>query len=382
MSLQALVKLSRLYGADPEFVLAGGGNTSWKDEALLYVKASGVSLATIDETGFVRLTRECLERILSRPFPERVEEREREVVAALLDCRIPGEEKRPSVETLLHHVIPYRYVVHTHPALVNGVLCSLEGERIARELFGEEALWMPYTTPGYVLSREFHRVVAGWQGGELPRIVFLQNHGVFVSEDSPEGVIGLYARLMERIRPLFPHVPPPFGGVIQPLGGEIPGMLERIVQEVSAGTSEGVYLMSRDPVFEGCLAGEEGMEGLRGAFSPDHIVYAGPAPLFFPTRGGVPEEEEARSRTRGYLEEYGVLPRIFLLQGVGVVARASSEKGARTAILLFHDALRISLCAQTLGGPRFLTREDVEFILNWEAERFRSRVSLDQGGNR
>ncbi|HNX80044.1 MAG TPA: class II aldolase/adducin family protein, partial [Prolixibacteraceae bacterium] len=52
-----LITISRLYGRNPEYVIAGGGNTSWKNERELYIKASGVSLAAIDESGFCVLDR-------------------------------------------------------------------------------------------------------------------------------------------------------------------------------------------------------------------------------------------------------------------------------------------------------------------------------------
>ncbi|MBM3701454.1 MAG: class II aldolase, partial [Actinobacteria bacterium] len=57
MSIKELVRISRFYGKDPSFLLAGGGNTSYKDNKYLYVKASGFKLASIGKDGFVKLER-------------------------------------------------------------------------------------------------------------------------------------------------------------------------------------------------------------------------------------------------------------------------------------------------------------------------------------
>ncbi|MEN6399246.1 MAG: class II aldolase/adducin family protein, partial [Rectinema sp.] len=121
MSMKELVEVSRRYGSDPEFVLAGGGNTSWKTNDTLFVKASGTALATIEEIGFVELDLEAVRAILRQAFPSDSAAREAQVLSALMAARKPGQTMRPSVETILHALFPYSYVVHLHPALVNGV---------------------------------------------------------------------------------------------------------------------------------------------------------------------------------------------------------------------------------------------------------------------
>jgi len=120
MNLDPIVQLSRRYGANPEYVLAGGGNTSQKEAEVIAVKASGTSLATIDEDGFVLLSMPQLLALFNTQFSADPAVREKEVLDKLLAARLPGQTKRPSVETLLHALFPYAFVVHLHPALVNG----------------------------------------------------------------------------------------------------------------------------------------------------------------------------------------------------------------------------------------------------------------------
>ena len=67
MSLTIISELSRKYGANPAYVLAGGGNTSYKDEQYLYVKPSGVALASITENDFVKMDRARLRSCFEWP---------------------------------------------------------------------------------------------------------------------------------------------------------------------------------------------------------------------------------------------------------------------------------------------------------------------------
>ena len=99
--IKSLVGMSNKYGADAEFVLAGGGNTSYKTDDTLYIKGSGTSLATITEEGFVKIDRAELEKIWNAKFSDVEAEREAQVLSMMMDSRKKGEEgKHPSVETL------------------------------------------------------------------------------------------------------------------------------------------------------------------------------------------------------------------------------------------------------------------------------------------
>jgi len=105
--LEALVKLSRFYGSDPEFVLAGGGNTSVKVGDRLFVKGSGHALATIPPEGFVEMDRKQLEVLLNSSLSIDRLKREAEFKAATMAARVhPEKNQRPSVEALLHHLMP------------------------------------------------------------------------------------------------------------------------------------------------------------------------------------------------------------------------------------------------------------------------------------
>lgn len=234
--MKKLVEFSRKYGSDPELVLAGGGNTSMKENGVLYVKGSGCSLSTIQPENFVAMDLEKLLAVLKKEYPASDREREAMFLADVSAAKLPGEEqKRPSVEALLHALFPQRYVLHLHPALVNGLTCGVAGEKTARKLF-PSAIWVNACKPGYTLAK-----LLSDQIGPDTDTVLLQNHGVFYAAETPEELEKLLQGMMDVLKAQLP--------------GELPEELEDV--------------------------------DLSKPFTPDHIVYCGVGPT-------LPDTDNAR----------------------------------------------------------------------------------------
>jgi rhamnose utilization protein RhaD (predicted bifunctional aldolase and dehydrogenase) len=382
MNLDEIIDLSRYYGSNPDYVLAGGGNTSVKDETTLAVKGSGVSLAEIGPGGFVLMDRRRLGEIWEKTYPADPEEREKAALADLMAARRPGEEqKRPSVETLLHDLLPFRLVVHTHPALVNGLTCAKEGEKWAAELFGGEALWIPITNPGYVLALGVKKALEGHRArrGKDAEIIFLQNHGVFVGSGSADGIRERYRRIMDTLagkisrRPDLSALPAPA------LAGEIVRALEGLGKEAGgAGGWKAAFLPAGES--RGLVKDRAAFYPVSSAYSPDHIVYAGSDPLFVETRGGAAETviADLRAAWEEFRRKFNRIPRIIAVQNTGVFALGASDKALSYSLELFTDAIKVAACTVPFGGPLFMTREYIDFINNWEVERYRSSISVKE----
>ncbi len=376
MSLDSIVTLSRRYGADPEYVIAGGGNTSYKDADTLYIKGSGTSLADIQAEGFVKMDRKRLSAIWGKQYPVDAEERERLVLADLMAARQKGEEhKRPSVETLLHDMLPTTYVVHTHPSLVNGITCSRQGSQAAQRLFGPQVLWIPATNPGFILSRVVKEALERHKqkyGVDKP-IIFLQNHGVFVGADTVQGIDETYNMIMDTIkkeirrRPDISEVQERYADSEQ-----IAEELRRLAGETSPNPAVRFY---RDREIGARTASREAFYPVSSAFSPDHIVYAGSDPLFVEIHGGEDQNQAIRTAWAGAVKKTGRPPKIVALQGLGIFGVGSNEKAARLAVELFVDCAKVACYTESFGGPQFMPSDQIDFINNWEVERYRSQVS-------
>ncbi|MXZ32517.1 MAG: bifunctional aldolase/short-chain dehydrogenase, partial [Gammaproteobacteria bacterium] len=192
---------SRLLGRDSSLVLHGGGNTSVKGELtdifgetrrVLFVKGSGWDLKCIGAAGFAPTDLDYLLRLAEL---EQLSDSEmmRQLRLATLDPAAPN----PSVEAILHALIPHRYVDHTHADAVVTLSNSPDGERILRELYGDEVLVLPYIMPGFILARQVAAATRDADWDALSGIVLLQ-HGIFSFHEDAEGSYEAMIELVDR----------------------------------------------------------------------------------------------------------------------------------------------------------------------------------------
>ncbi len=372
--INALVAMSNKYGADAEFVLAGGGNTSYKTADTLYIKGSGTSLATITVDGFVKIDRAELEKIWSSKFSEVEAEREAQVLSMMMNSRKKGEEgKRPSVETLLHDLLPQKFVLHVHPALVNGITCSVDGEKIAAELF-PDAVWVPSTKPGYILAALCREKLGEYERshGRIPQIIFLENHGIFISADTTEEIDVIAKEVFDAIKKKV---------AIFPCKEKVDfdeALAETLAPEIRMLYSAEGKAVVKHTAYHDIIAfarDREAFSPLADSFSPDHIVYCKAHPLYVENKGDeTPAELEKAFRS--YTEKNGFKPKIIFVQGVGMFACGGTKKEAETASVVFEDAIKIATYAMSFGGAKHMSGELTAFISNWEVESYRAKVAL------
>ena len=377
-----LIALSRRYGADPAWVLAGGGNTSFKTAKTLFVKASGFALGSIEADGFCEVDRRKLDAIWEKRYPTDVAAREDSALADLMAARVPGEAKRPSVETLLHGFFPQAFVVHTHPTLVNGLTCGREGESAFKRLFGERGIWVPFVDPGFTLAKAVREIFDDFvaRKGRAPSIMFMQNHGLLVAGDSPEEIDAASAEIMGRLRAEVEA-----SGIRQPderAAAVDAASLAGFVAVLGDLAGENAFILHRaDRMTIGFAESADAFAPISRPYSPDHIVYAGHEYLRVDSRPSSIREAWADYRTRN-----GAAPRLVLAKGLGCFAIAAggaadpaAKRAAATAagriLDLFIDSCKVATYAQAFGGPLFMSPSAVAFIRNWEVEKYRASLA-------
>ena len=190
--LADITLLSREFGT-PDFVKGGGGNTSCKTKDTLWVKPSGTVLSALTPERFVALSRAKLGELYTADIPADAAAREAKVKDMMAAAVLPGQTGRPSVEAPLHDILDGALVVHTHPALVNGLTCSRQGGAACARLF-PDALWLAYVDPGFTLCMDARRRLHG------QRLVILQNHGIFVAGDTVDEIRATYRRVLDALR--------------------------------------------------------------------------------------------------------------------------------------------------------------------------------------
>ncbi len=392
--LDVICKLSRFYGSDPSIVLAGGGNTSCKVGNRLYVKASGTSLATIAADGFLEMDRDKLEALAQATLDDDPDTREAQFKAAIHDARCqPESGRRPSVEVLLHHLVPGTYVVHSHATIVNTLTCHTCGQELAAEIFGDEVIWLPYVDPGFTLAQTLKRALeehAARTDGTRAKAILMANHGLIVASDDPETIRSSTNDLLERIAArlgdgwrtetfgeatmaaeaadVVRQIAPALRGLLAEDGGSV---LKTVVYDDSA-VVQGIV---------GTAAGKAAAGG--GPMTPDQIVYCNSFPLWFELQDG--EDEDAlvarlRAAVERHTTETRFPPKVVLVAGVGLFAAGDDWRQANTVRDVYLDAVQVMTGATRLGGVSYMADRDRRFIEDWEVEAYRKKISAAAGG--
>lgn len=349
--LGELVALSRELGG-PDYVQAGGGNTSFKTADTLWVKASGTSLAQATPASFVALDRGRLSRLYSVAPPEDGAAREALVKDMMEAARKPATPGRASVESPLHDSFDAAYVVHTHPALVNAMTCAQQGREACARLF-PDAVWMEYVDPGFTICRatrtELESIKA--RSGRQPEVVFMKNHGVFVAAGTAAAMRARYAAIFDALQAAYRQA-----GVSPQVAVGAPPP-EAHVQSVTALLHEAWG----QPV---SVAASGPFAVPPGPLTPDHIVYS----KAFPYVG-----EPTPDGLRRFRAERGYWPQLIAAPS-GVYGVAVGAKSARYSLDLALDGARVAQMAAAFGGVEYMTDRAVRFIDNWEVEAYRRKL--------
>ncbi|MDO9340958.1 MAG: SDR family NAD(P)-dependent oxidoreductase [Bacteroidales bacterium] len=381
--INELIEISKYYGSNKEYVIAGGGNTSFKDEQTIWIKASGQSLAELTEEGLVALSREKLHVISSGIYSDDPSTREEQVKADMFHSILdPGKNKRPSVETSLHEIIQYKFIVHLHPTLINGLLCSRNAKNLTVKLFGESVLFVPYTDPGYILFKKLKSEIILYREkfSHDPQIIFLENHGSFVGADTTEEIRKIYSNIIQKIEDQIPPIseitPLPYNPLLHKV---LPGL--RILL---SGGQQGVIRFRNNSLIAKFYQNQQEFHKISLPLTPDIIVYCKTRYLYI-EQSSTAEKilDSFKYQLPHFISEYGYSPKVFIIKNMGVFAIAESYASAEACLDVYEDLIKISYYASLCGGIKFLTPEQISFIDQWEVENYRRKVSQAAGsGNK
>lgn len=378
--IEQLIEISQFYGRDSRFVIAGGGNTSYKNEEMIWVKASGSSLATITEDGFAILDRAKLAVMSDKKYSDNAAQREEEVKNDLAAATLT-KGKRPSVETSMHNAIDYAFVVHLHPTTVNGLMCSQNAQSDLKRIFGEKALYIEYTDPGYVLFKKVEDAIKAFReedGGAEPAIIWLQNHGIFVGANSIEEIKVLYTKILDKLeKAIQAPVPTEARATCSCTEQILPGIRMAL-------SKEGLKTLKvrKNELIKYFYDSPENQTKIARPFTPDAIVYCKSNYIF------INEEEpeailaEAEKAIPAFREKFGYLPKVLLVKGIGLVAVGDNAAQCDIILDVFEDAMKIAWIAGSFGGPHPMTQAQIDFIDNWEVENYRRSVAAGSAKGR
>jgi rhamnose utilization protein RhaD (predicted bifunctional aldolase and dehydrogenase)/NAD(P)-dependent dehydrogenase (short-subunit alcohol dehydrogenase family) len=378
---------SRLLGRDPSLVLHGGGNTSVKvvernrvgvEETILHVKGSGGDLATIGEAGFspVRMAHLlALARLPSLSDPDMVNELRTHLTRASAPV--------PSVEAILHALLPYRFVDHTHADAVVTVTNTADGEARIREIYGDEVVVIPYVMPGFDLARSCAERFPAQAGPRTVGMVLL-NHGIFsfgeTARESYERMIALVARAeayLERHRAWSLPVPPPPAPPAPRRAG-----IAALRQSLSRAAGFPVVLAVHDDPRSLAFARRPDVTTVsqQGPATPDHVIRTKRLPMLGRDVEAYAEGyrryfEEHAPRARQKVTMLDPAPRVVLDPELGLVTVGRSARDASVVFDVYARTMDVIERGTLLGGYRALPAASLFEVEYWDLEQAKLRAA-------
>ena len=171
--VERLVYRSNKLGEDLTLTNTGGGNTSSKlkerdvlsgeEVEVLWIKGSGGDLRTAKRDGFASLyldkVRAMKPLYLNHPAKGPKSEIEERMHPLYAHCVFGLNPRACSIDTPLHTFVPFAHVDHLHPNAVIAIAASVNQERLTREIYGDEVLYVGWQRPGFDIGLKIEQLI-------------------------------------------------------------------------------------------------------------------------------------------------------------------------------------------------------------------------------
>ena len=404
------VYTSRLLGADEDLVMHGGGNTSVKsvvpdffgrDVEVLLVKGSGWDLKTIEKPGFSPLRLQEA-KMLATLDSLTDDDMAKQLRGNLLDQAAPS----PSVEAILHAVMPFKFVDHTHTDAVVTLTNNPNGEKIIAELY-PDCLVLPYVMPGFILSKQ---VFDALQTNDLNNFkgIILLHHGVFTYSDDAEVAYENMIELVDRAEQhIAAKVSLPEGHENSTDVPEIEKLLRLcfIRKSVSDVRGNAQLALCNDSQAASTFASLTNVEDLatRGPITPDHVIRTKRTACIFAAEETRDSEEDSTEKKapaetetlteaesfandyRSYFEQHktdgltilDAAPRWGVWKDTGTLAFGNSLKECKIIADITRHTVKCIRTGEALGGWQALSPAEIFELEYWVLEQ----AKLKKAGN-
>jgi rhamnulose-1-phosphate aldolase/alcohol dehydrogenase len=411
--IDRLVYRSNKLGEDLTLTNTGGGNTSSKltetdpltQEAVevLWVKGSGGDLRTAKRDGFASF---YLDKIRAmKPIylnsPERGPKTEIEdaMYPMYSHCVFNLNPRAGSIDTPLHTLVPYKHVDHLHPNAVIAIAASVNQERLCKEVYGEEIIYIPWQRPGFDIGLKIEQLIA-----ENPQAkgILLGHHGMSSWNNNDKTCYETALEIIDRAaRYIEEHDrgEETFGG--QKYKALEEGERKRLIAEIIPFIRGQVSLYKR---FVGTVQDDERMlrfvnsnDGPRlaelGTSCPDHFLRTKIKPFFVdwnPETGDLDSLKKAISEgIVQYRKDYEAYynkckhpdspamrdpnPTVVLIPGLGMIAWGKNKSESRVTGEFYNCAIEVMRGAEAIDEYEAMDQQEAFDIEYWLLEEAKLR---------
>ncbi len=358
------VYTSRLIGASKELVLHGGGNTSVKIGDTLYVKGSGWDLSSIQKEGFSGVSLDTLKDMAKRESLSDIE-----MVKEQREAMVDKSAPTPSIEAILHAIIPFKYVDHTHADSVVTVTNRPNAKRKLKELYGENILIIDYVMPGFLLAKRVYQESKNIDWNSLDGIILL-NHGVFTFDNDAKRS---YEKMIDIVSKSEESLEVEDVALESFLDDELM-YHAKMVSDLRGKAVNAKVLDKKEAYYFSTLSDIESIVD-SGPLTPEHVIRTKPFPLI--VNGDF--SQDLKSFTKKYSDYFkrysneeimlDLAPRYAIFKDRGVLVFAEDEKEEIILKDIVLHTIRAMLKAQKHGGWRSLSQKDIFDMEYWELEQ-------------
>lgn len=322
-------------GADPLLVQGAGGNISWKEDGILWIKASGTWLSNAEKdeifipVDLVKIKSEVAKQNFSA------------APKVVSDVNL-----KPSIETMLHALMPHRVVIHLHAIEILAHLVRPDFEKYFNSILDKKYHFsvVDYYKPGADLALAIDGAL---KKNPSTEVLFLKNHGVVIGG---EHVIDVHKKLCAISESLITEP------VVRKLGSAfISKPPKRISDQYTAVADPCVHQLALDPMLFSRLQ-------CNWALYPDHVVFLGPRSYVY----------ESWQKFEDEALRYGLFPELIFLAGKGVFAQKSFTRAKQVQLRCYFDVMVRQRADNSLT---VLTNDQIAELLNWDAEQYRMSLA-------
>jgi len=372
------VYTSNLLGQSDELVLHGGGNTSVKirenGEDTLYVKGSGWDLVSIKEEGFapVRLT-----TLLEMAKRESLSDTE--MVSGQKAAMTNPDAPNPSVEAILHALIPFRYVDHTHADAVVTISNSKEGEALIEECF-PGFLIVPYVMPGFILAHTIYKMTQDFDWKKCKGII-LHHHGIFTFDDDAKKS---YNKMIEAVATAEAFLESHTSLDLAVTKPNATLNLDKLKEQIEQAKGHKIVMKIDQNPLALTYASQRSLRtfATRGVLTPEHILRTKRVPLII-DNPNIPETiAEYIAAYITYFERYATdeimlnpAPNYAVVKDCGVILFGKNEKEADILKDIVEHTMKAVLRADQLGGYQSISEKESFEMEYWELEQAKLKAT-------
>ena len=383
------VYTSRLLGRDPTLVLHGGGNTSVKvtekdifgnDEDVLYVKGSGWDLISIEEAGFAPVQLDYVAKLAELPTladPQMVNE----LKTHMKNASAPA----PSVETILHAILPYKYVDHTHANAALTITNSVKGEAAIKEIYGDRIVIVPYVMPGFDLAGLCKKCYDEQVNDKTIGMILL-NHGVFSFADDAKTS---YDRMIELVGMAETYLQKnnawdlPDTNTDKTSTSDNAQAICQLRHDISHSANKAMILSVNNSDRALNFAKRKDITSIsqQGPATPDHVIRTKRLPMLGNNLDTYISDYKKYFDTEAKQAKASVTmldpaPRMVIDKELGFISIGNTASAAQIVDDIYGHTMNIIERAELLGGYRALPAKDIFDVEYWDLEQ----AKLKKGG--